>query len=289
MGGTFGREQPMLQTDAAINPGNSGGPLLNVRGEVVGVNTAIYTDAQRAANIGIGFATPINAIRDLLPQLRNGKVTRGVIGVQVRRDPLTKEQAEAFGLPNTTGAVLSTVNPNGPADKAGLEPGDVIVEFNGRPVPDSDALVSMVVGTKPGSTVPLTIVRDKQRKTLSITIDELDLDAEQGRLTRRDTADDAEPTTTGFGMDVGPITPEISRELELPRGRGGAIVTHIDRNSPAAAAGLLPNDVILEVNRQPVSNLSQVTREFQRATPGQVVFVLFWRDGREQFTTLTKR
>ena len=123
-GGTPGRAQNMLQTDAAINPGNSGGPLLNVRGEVVGMNTAIYTD-QRSANIGIGFATPINSIRDLLPQLRNGKVIRGVIGVEVSIDHLTAETAKAFGLPNTSGALINKVNPNGPADKAGIEPGDV--------------------------------------------------------------------------------------------------------------------------------------------------------------------
>jgi serine protease Do len=288
--GVQGREQNMLQTDAAINPGNSGGPLLNVRGEVVGINTAIYTDAQRAANIGIGFATPINAVRDLLPQLRNGKVTRGVIGVQVRRDPLTKEEVAAFGLPSAKGAVLTSVRPGEPAAKAGLMPGDVIVEFNGRPVADSDALVGMVVSTKPGTTVPLTVYRDKQRKSLNITIDELDLEAEAGRSARRSTDDSApEPTATGFGMEVGPISPEDARELELPRGRGGAIVTDVDRNSPAAYAGVLPNDVILEVNRQPVSNVSQVTRELQRAVPGQPVFLLLWRDGNENFVTMTKR
>ncbi|MEO8521940.1 MAG: trypsin-like peptidase domain-containing protein, partial [Acidobacteriota bacterium] len=110
-GGVAQREQNMLQTDAAINPGNSGGPLLNVRGEVVGMNTAIYTDAQRSSNIGIGFATPINTIRDLLPQLRTGKISRGVIGVQVSRDPLTKETAKALGLPGTSGAVISSVTP----------------------------------------------------------------------------------------------------------------------------------------------------------------------------------
>src|SRR6185295_15619162 len=110
-GGLPQREQPMLQTDAAINPGNSGGPLLNIRGEVVGMNTAIYTDAQRAANIGIGFATPINPIRDLLPQLRNGKVTRGVIGIRVDRDAVGKDVAQAMGLPGPGGAMLSTVIP----------------------------------------------------------------------------------------------------------------------------------------------------------------------------------
>jgi serine protease Do len=286
-----GRAQNMLQTDAAINPGNSGGPLLNVRGEVVGINTAIYTDAARSANIGIGFATPINAIRDLLPQLRNGKVTRGVIGVNVNVDPITKEAAAAHGLPNTNGAVLTNILPDGPAEKAGLEPGDVIVEFNGRPVPDSDALVAMVVATKPGTTVPLTVYRDKQRRTLSITVDELDIDEEQGRLARRGGGGgtESEPTETGFGMTVGPITPEVARELELPRGRGGAIITDIDRNSPAFYAGLQLNDVILEVNREPVANVSQVTRELQRAAPGQPVFLLVWRDGQQNFVTLSKR
>src|SRR4051812_30640820 len=175
-GGLPQREQPMLQTDAAINPGNSGGPLLNVRGEVVGMNTAIYTD-QRSANIGIGFATPMNTIRDLLPQLRNGKVVRGVMGVSVSRDRINAETAKALGLPNNGGALISTVNPNGPADKGGLEPGDVVVDFNGKPVKDSDGLVAMVVNTKPGTSVPLTVYRNNQRKALNVTIDELDLDA----------------------------------------------------------------------------------------------------------------
>ena len=290
IGGVRGREQNMLQTDAAINPGNSGGPLLNVRGEVVGINTAIYTDAQRAANIGIGFATPINAIRDLLPQLRNGKVTRGVIGVSVRRDAITKDEVPAFGLPSANGAVLSQITPGGPAAKAGLEPGDVIVEFNGRPVADSDSLVAMVVSTKPGASVPVTVFRNKQRKSVNITIDELDLDAEGGRLARRsDGGTDPEPTATGFGMEVGPITPEVARELELPRGRGGAIVTDVERNSPAANGGVVPNDVILKVNGQTVANVSQVTKELQGATPGQPVFLLVWRDNAEVFVTMTRK
>ncbi|HZB26809.1 MAG TPA: trypsin-like peptidase domain-containing protein [Vicinamibacterales bacterium] len=291
IGGVRGREQNMLQTDAAINPGNSGGPLLNVRGEVVGINTAIYTDAQRAANIGIGFATPINAVRDLLPQLRNGKVTRGVIGVQVRRDPLTKEEVPAFGLPSPNGAVLSSITPGGPAAKAGLEPGDVIVEFNGRPVSDSDSLVAMVVSTKPGTSVPVTVYRGKQRRSFNITIDELDLESEAGRGARRggDDSSPEAPTATGFGMEVGPITPEVARELELPRGRGGAIVTDVDRNSAAANAGVVPNDIILKVNGETVTNVSQVTRELQRAATNQPVFLLVWRDNSEVFITMTRR
>jgi serine protease Do len=290
LGGVPGREQPMLQTDAAINPGNSGGPLLNVRGEVVGINTAIYTDAQRVANIGIGFATPINPIRDLLPQLRNGKVTRGVIGIRVDRDGVTKDVAQALGLPNASGAMLASVTPGGPADKAGLQPGDIITEFNGRPVADSEALVNQVVATKPGTSVPVTVYRKKQKKTMNIVVDELDLDAEQGRQARGGGRDPVEePTATGFGMEVGPITPDVARELELPRNRGGAVVLDVERNSPAFNAGIRPNDVIVEVNQQEVSNPSQVQRELQRATPGQPVFLLIWRDGETNFITLRKR
>ncbi len=286
----LGRPQNMIQTDAAINPGNSGGPLLNVRGEVVGMNTAIYTD-QRAANIGIGFATPINTVRALLPQLRTGKVTRGVIGVRVQNYPMSDKEAQKHGLPNTNGALLTEVMP-GPASKAGLAPGDVIVEFNGRPVKDNDALVAMVVATQPGTTVPLTVYRNKQRRSLSITVGELDLDAERGRTAARPETD-TEPTSTGFGMDVEAITPEIARELELPRGQGGAIVSSVSRNGAAFNAGVVENDVILEIDRTPVTNLSQVTRALQSAESGSMVFLLVWRQGpngpQQNFLTMRKR
>ena len=291
LGGVPGREQSMLQTDAAINPGNSGGPLLNIRGEVVGMNTAIYTD-QRSANIGIGFATPINAIRDLLPQLRTGKVVRGVIGVEVSKVALTQETAKAFGLPNTNGAVINKVNPNGPADKGGLEPGDVVVEFSGKAVKDSDSLVAMVVNTKPGTSVPLTIYRNNQRKTLNVVIEELDLDAEQSRVTRRaggGTREESTPTVSDFGMTLDPITPDIARRVDLPSNSGGALVTDVDRNSPAANGGVLPGDIILEVNRQKVANVSQITRELQKVQVGQPAFMLVWRDGNNVFVTMTKR
>jgi serine protease Do len=289
--GVQGREQNMLQTDAAINPGNSGGPLLNIRGEVVGMNTAIYTD-QRSANIGIGFATPINVIRDLLPQLRNGKVVRGVIGVTVSKDHLTAESAKAFGLPNTSGALIATVIPNGPAEKAGVQPGDVVVDFSGKPVKDSDSLVAMVVSTKPGTSVPVGIYRNNQRKAVNVTVDELDLDAEQTRNARRGGAPDTtarQPSATSMGMTLDQITPDLARRADLPANSGGAIVTDVDRSSPAANAGVLPGDIILEVNRHKVNNVSQVTRELQNAQPGQPVFLLVWREGNNVFVTMTRR
>ena len=138
----------MLQTDAAINPGNSGGPLLNVRGEVVGINTAILSN--RMANIGIGFAVPINLVRELLPQLRTGKVTRGKIGVTIQASRITPEDAESMGLPDRKGAVVREVERGGPASKAGLRPGDVVVEYNGRKVENDKNLVDMVVRDQAG-------------------------------------------------------------------------------------------------------------------------------------------
>ena len=283
-----GREQPMLQTDAAINPGNSGGPLLNIRGEVVGMNTAIYTDAARQANIGIGFATPINTLKDLIPQLRNGKVSRGVIGVTVDRR-FTPDAARALGVTEGLGALLASVTPGGPAARAGLEPGDVIVEYNGRPVRDNEELVSMVIATKPGTTVPMTISRDGAKRTMNITVDELDLEAEAGGPLTGRQPEEPEPTATGFGMTLAAITPDVAREAEVPRDRGGAVIASVERNGAAFNAGLGRGDIILAVNRREVSNVSQVTRALQSVEAGKPVFLLVWRGGQELFVTMTKR
>ena len=286
--GVRGREQAMLQTDAAINPGNSGGPLLNVRGEVVGMNTAIYTDQARQANIGIGFATPINVLSDLVPQLRTGKVTRGVIGVQVATT-FNRQQAEALGVKGAVGALVSLVQPKGPAERAGIRRGDVILEYNGRPVEDNVALVSMVMATKPGTSVPVTIVRDGKRQTLNVTIDELNIEAEAGIETPRRSEEQPERTATGFGMQIEPITPDFAREAELPRNRGGAVIVAVERNGAAFNAGLRQGDIILEVNRQPVNSVSQVTKGLQGVPAGQPVFLVIWREGQEQFVVLSRR
>ncbi len=171
-----GRSAQVLQTDAAINPGNSGGPLLNLRGEVVGINTAIISGSQQPGNVGIGFAIPINVVRELLPQLRVGKITRGRIGVGIGAVPT--DAVDEFGLKDRNGAVVLNVAPGGAAAKAGLEPGDVIISYNGKPIRNRDELVAMVTATKPGTTVPMRVVRDRQERTISVTVEELDLDAE---------------------------------------------------------------------------------------------------------------
>jgi serine protease Do len=290
-GGTVGRSQPMIQTDAAINPGNSGGPLLNIRGEVIGMNTAIYTDAARAANIGIGFATPINTIRELLPQLRTGKISRGVIGVEIRTDPITKDMAKDLGLPNTNGAVISSVGPETPAAKAGLRAGDVIVEYNGRPVTDNEALVNMVVATKPGTTVPIKVLRNKSEKTLNVTVDELDLDAEQSqgrRSPQNDQPQQDEPQGTGsFGLTLENVTPQMARRLHLPSGQSGALVTEVDPDG-ASAGALRQGDVILSVNGKAVANAADAARELAKIASGRLAQLRVWRGDGEVFVPVKK-
>ena len=277
MGGLPQREQPMLQTDAAINPGNSGGPLLNVRGEVIGMNTAIITNNQSEGNIGIGFAVPSNTVRELLPQLRQGKVVRGRIGVSVT--PVDREAFADYGLKSAAGAIVSTVARGSAAEKGGIEPGDVIVEFNGHPVVKSDDLVKTVISTKPGSQVPVKVLRDKQAKTLTVTVDELDLDAEQNRTANRDNAspDAPEDHGAGFGLTLQDLTANVARRLQLPTGKSGAVVTDIDPNSGSATAGIRPGDVILSVNRKAVASAADAGRELQKIPSGGLAQLLLWR------------
>jgi serine protease Do len=290
--GVAQREQPMIQTDAAINPGNSGGPLLNIRGEVVGINTAIFTD-QRSANIGIGFATPINLVRELLPQLRTGKITRGRIGVQVNSRPFTESQARALGLPRREGALITTIAKPGPADTAGLKPGDVIIEYNGKPVKDSADLVNQVVRTKPGTTVPVKLVRKGQTQSLNVTVEELNLEEEQGVRTTEEPESSEEAIETGFGMELTPLTSEAVRRLRLPSDISGALVTSVDRGSAAEAGNVVEGDIILQVNNRPVSSATDVRRELQSIRSGDTASLLVWRrgrtgDGQEVFLTITK-
>ncbi len=283
------RTNEMLQTDAAINPGNSGGPLLNIRGEVIGINTAIISNGQSEGNIGIGFAVPINTVRDLLPQLREGKVIRGRIGVSVGVVP--REGFEEFGLKSRTGAVVSSVLPNSAAAKAGMEPGDVVIEYNGRPVTNRDELVKMVVATKPGTTVPVKVLREKKERTLSVTVEQLDLDAEQqSQQTRRNNNNQAPETSegSGFGVTLSNLSPQVARRLQLPSGRTGALITDVDPDGPAAMAGIRSGDVILSVNRKPVTNAADAAKELQAIPSGRLAQILLWRGDSEVFVTVKK-
>ncbi len=278
----------VLQTDAAINPGNSGGPLLNARGEVIGINTAIYTDSRQQGNIGIGFAIPINSVRELIPQLRSGKVSRGVIGVSV--SPVPADALAEFGLKERKGALIGTVGRGGAASKAGLEPGDVIIEFNGKTVRSRDELVSTVVATKPGSTVPVKILRDRQEKTLSLTVEELNLEEEGNRSSStRETAEPAdEQSSQGFGVTLSLLTPDVARRLRAPSDVEGVLVSDVEQGSPAFRQGLARGDIILQVNRKPVKSPQEASRALGQVSSGGTAFLLVMRGGQEQFLTVRK-
>jgi serine protease Do len=272
----------MLQTDAAINPGNSGGPLLNVRGEVVGINTAILSN--RMANIGIGFAVPINLVRELLPQLRTGKVTRGKIGVTIQANRITAEDAQEWGLPDRKGAVVREVERGGPASKAGLKAGDVVVEYNGRKVENDKGLVDMVVVTKPGTSVPVKVIRDKSAKTLSVTVAELTLaPAEAPEVT---TASDL---TSSFGLQLEDLSPAVARQLRLPADTTGAVVSAVRQRGPAARALINEGDVITKIGSREVSSAEEAAKELERVAPGRSVGVFVLRArGSEVFVTLRR-
>jgi serine protease Do len=277
-----GRRVNMLQTDAAINPGNSGGPLLNVRGEVVGINTAILSN--RMANIGIGFAVPINLVRELLPQLRTGKVTRGKIGVTIIANRITQEDAENWGLSDRKGAVVREVERGGPAAKAGLRPGDVVVEYNGRKVENDRNLVEMVGVTKPGTAVPIKVIREKTAKTLTVTVAELTIGpAEAPEVTA------SSDLTSSFGLQLEDLTPALARRLQLPPDSTGAVVSGLRPRGPAGRAGLSELDVIVKVGNKEVSSADEAATELERVQPGRSVGVHVLRArGSEMFATIRR-
>jgi serine protease Do len=282
-----GRSQVMIQTDAAINRGNSGGPLLNVRGEVVGINTAIYTNDAAAGNVGVGFAVPINSVRNLLPQLRTGRIIRGQLGVSVDTRPFTAEEARDLGLPGGGGALINLVNDGSAADKAGLEVNDIVIEFNGRPVNSSNDLISQVVQTPPGTTVPIKIVRNRQQRTLNVTVDELDLLAENAEEPRCESRRGTE--AGGVGITIDPLTPSIARQLELPSGQTGAVVTNVAPGSEAANAGVREGDVIHTVNGRATRNVDEVARAIEAVPQGSSVLLTVIRQGREVGVRIRKR
>jgi len=255
-----------IQTDAAINPGNSGGPLLNTRGEVVGINTAIFS--RGGGNIGIGFAIPIDLAREIMPQLREkGRVTRGWLGVMIQK--VTPDIAESLGLEEAEGALVADVVADGPAAAAGIQQGDVIVEFDGKPVADSAELPMMVARTPVGKEVELTVIRDKARKHFTVTIAEL-----------KDDEGPAEGRAEGggdLGLTLQTLTPDLAENLGLERGVKGVVVTRVEPGGPAAEAGLRRGDVILEVNRTAVKDVATYNKVVREAAKGKSLLFLVRR------------
>ena len=245
----FGAYDDFIQTDASLNPGNSGGPLFNLRGEVVGVNTAIAAGGQ-----GIGFSIPINMAREVISQLsEKGRVSRGYLGVVIQ--PITREIAESLGFESTDGALVADVSPGSPAEKAGLKRGDVVVEFDGKQIKEFTSLSKSVGLKSPGSSSVLRIVRDGKKKEISVVLGELPEET-------------AASSGTDSDMKVRDITPGLAEKFGLEDETGVAVVD-VSRGSSAWEAGFRPGDVILEIDKTPVSSVEDYNGIIARAEEGK--------------------
>jgi serine protease Do len=264
-----------IQTDASINPGNSGGPLFNLKEEVVGINTAIIQGGQ-----GIGFAIPIDLAKSVLTQLREkGKVTRGWLGVYIQR--ITPEVAESLGLPDRKGALVADVTKGGPAEKAGLKSGDVIVAFSGKRVSDEHELPQLVAATPVGKKVTITVIRDGKETDIPVTIGEMESEPERRA--------GAEPgLTKGLGLTVQTITADIARQLEAEN-RNGVVVTAVEPGSPADEAGFQEGDIIRQVNRQPVKSAEEFEKQTKRVKGDKTILFLVERGDARIFLAVRNR
>jgi serine protease Do len=270
-----GNFQDFLQTDAPINQGNSGGALVNTRGELIGINSQILSP-NGGGNIGIGFAIPSNMAKTVMSQLiGKGKVNRGMIGVTIQ--PLTSELAQSLGLKETRGVLVSSVSPGGPAEKAGMKAGDVILAVNGKKVNDPNELRNTVAAIAPGTEVTVTLAREGGEQQVKATLTELDPDTPAAGG-----GGSAEQTAPTLGVGVVPLTPDIAAELGLRRGTQGVVIQSVDPNGPAAEAGLQPGDVIQEVNRQPVRTPQEMRAALQRSG-NRTPLLLVNRRGQTQY------
>jgi serine protease Do len=262
--------QHFLQTDAAINPGNSGGPLLNMRGEIIGINTAI---ASRSGGYqGIGFALPINTAASVYNDIiKNGKVTRGSIGIQfkISDDPKTQALLKASGA--NEGVFVDSVTAGGPAEKGGIKDGDVIVAINGKPIRVGDDLIGIVTTTPVGNTLNITVLRDSKRDTYKVVVGNL-AQIFPDQFGGRDQTEQSKPdaTTVSFGMQIVPLT-DRQRETMALKDKGGVRVAEVEPSSFAEDIGLLPGDVILAINDKSVSNVEDVKRVQATLKPGDSV------------------
>jgi len=267
-----------IQTDASINPGNSGGPLFNVHGEVVGLNTAIVASGQ-----GIGFATPINKATVLLPQLKKGEVTRGWLGVGIQE--VSSELAQKFGLEEKMGALVSEVFPGEPADKAGVERGDIILEISGKPVKDIKALLYIVAALPVGQKVDLKVWRDGKTLSLNVMVDKRP--EERKLATRRWEAPQKQEEEEAIGMTVAEITPEMAKRMDLPPNEG-VIVKDVDPQSPAGKAGIQRGDVILEINRSPVVDMKSYRDAMEKSAKADSLLILMRRGASSRYVVIKK-
>jgi serine protease Do len=268
-----------IQTDASINPGNSGGPLFNEQGEVVGINSAIFS--QNGGNIGIGFAIPINLAKKLVPELEeHGSVTRGWLGVAIQK--VTPELASSLGLSESRGALVADVTGGSPAAKGGIERGDVIVGFNGKKVDESSALPKIVAETAVGKTVPIEVIRNGKTKTVEVTVT---------RMADETAASDTTPEAakkSKWGLALRELRPEERTQLQL-KDSEGVLITSVLPDSPASEAGVQEGDVIVEVNKTPVGSVAALKKEVDKVESDKPLLLLLRRENSNRYASLTTK
>ena len=261
-----------IQTDASINPGNSGGPLFNMKGEAVGINTAITASGQ-----GIGFAIPINTVKNLLPQLeKEGKVTRGWLGVMIQE--VTKELAKSLNLKSEEGALVGDVISKGPAEKGGIQRGDVIIEFDSKKIKKMKELPAIVANTPVGKESKVKIIRDGAEKIITVKI---------GKLDEKEAAaaDVVKEATNKLGMRIQEITPELAKQFGLENVEG-VIVAEVERSSPGFEAGLRRGDIILEIDRLPIKKKDDYEKQINKKKKGETLLFLVKRGDSTTFYTI---
>ncbi len=270
-----GPYENFIQTDASINPGNSGGPLVNTRGEVIGINTVIFS--QTGGSIGIGFAIPINMAKEILGQLKKGKVVRGWLGVMIQK--ITPELKEKLGLKDERGALVADVSSGGPAEKAGIQRGDVVVSFNGKNVDEMKDLPYIVASTPIGATVQVKVIRKGREEVFEVTIAELEDD--KGDLE----TEDKSGVENRLGLRVEQLTPQVAKEFGLPE-TDGLVIAEVDPNSPAAEAGLRPADIVLEIDQSPVKDAADFLQRIERSKKGDTLLFLIKRGNSTVYVTV---
>jgi len=265
-----------IQTDASINPGNSGGPLLNLQGQVIGINAAIFS--QSGGNIGIGFAIPINLVKHVVEELEaHGKVVRGWLGVAIQN--VTPTLAKSFGLKQAEGALVADVTPDSPAAHAGLQRGDIIIDYNGTHIDEAHQLPGLVAETKVGTTVPITVRRKDTTKRLSVTVAEMPAKAEVAAAGREQQGD--------WGLAVADITPDLMQQFNLSQ-KTGVVITAVAPNSPADGAGLQPGDVIVQANHRAVHNVTDYEQALGSTGNTSQLLLLINHQGQNLFVALSR-
>jgi serine protease Do len=272
-------QEYFIQTDAAINPGNSGGALINARGELIGVNTAILS--RTGGNQGIGFAIPIDLANSVMESIiEYGRVVRGWLGVVIQ--DMTPQMAEVFELDEAKGVIVSDVNEDSPALTGGIERGDVMISYDGEELDSAAELQQLVAATKPGDKAVIEVLRDGDVKKLSVKIGE-----RPGAEGGESEGADAETSEVLSGLKIDDITDRYRRQLDLPANIDGALITDVEEGSAAADAGLRPGDVIIEVNRRRIDDADEFYQRVERSD-GDKVLLLVYRDGSHFYVLLRK-